>query len=93
MFVGVGLAYTVAIVVPYDFVGVLLAIGSDDGLEYVASLGQGHFVENVVDIGIALADAFQFLAVQVDAGRAEVRVNGNRSLLTLALRVAALRQV
>ena len=93
MFVGISLTYTIAIVVPYDFVGVFLAIGGDDGLEHVASFGQSHFIENVVDIGIALADAFQLPAVQVDAGRAEVRVNGHGSLLALALRVAALRQV
>ena len=85
MFVRIGLAYTIAIVVPYDFISVFLAIGGDDGLEHVASFGQGHFIENVVDIGIALADAFQFLAVQVDAGRAEVRVNG-RSVLRRCVR-------
>ena len=93
IFVRVGLADMAISIVPHDFVGVFLAAGSDDGLEHVAPFGQGHFIENVVNIGIALANTFQFLAVQIDAGRAEVRVNGNGSLLALALRVAALRQV
>ena len=92
IFVRVGLADMAISIVPHDFVGVFLAAGSDDGLEYVAPFGQGHFIENVVNIGIALANTFQFLAVQIDAGRAEVRVNGNGSLLALALRVAALKE-